>query len=444
MSPARSRGARLGAVVAVIGAVVAMTAAPAAAARSTSIVYNVGPLTAVQAKGLQPDAFPTPSQCIAAYGVACYTPSEIRKAYGIPDSWTGAGQSIAIVDAYGSPTVQSDLDTFSAAMGIPSTTVHVYCPAGCPATATAHQGGPLGWAGETSLDVQWAHAIAPDATINLVVASNNYGNAINLAVQYAVDHHLGNVLSMSYGSDEASVKGGSNNIQLKQSHAAFQDAVNAGISLFASAGDNGTAGGASYPASDPLVTGVGGTNLTTTDTGSYTGETVWGDFANCPLGCPFGPFGATGGAPSVLFDTPAYQAGVTGYHTRTTSDVAWNASVYTSVLVYVGFNANPDANGFYFYGGTSAGSPQWAAATALLDAHFGTSLGELNPALYGLVGTSGYATAFHDVTSGNNASSTTAGYDAKAGYDLPTGLGSPDLAGLASALESELFLTPVG
>ncbi len=190
---------------------------------------------------------------------------------------------------------------------------------------------------------------------------------------------------MSYGSDEASVKGGSNNIQLKQSHAAFQDAVNAGISLFASV-DNGTAGGASYPASDPLVTGVGGTNLTTTDTGSYTGETVWGDFANCPLGCPFGPLGATGGAPSALFDTPAYQAGVTGYDTRTTSDVSWNASVYTSVLVYVGFNANPADNGFYFYGGTSAGSPQWAAATALLDAHFGTSLGELNPALYGLLG----------------------------------------------------------
>src|SRR5262245_39334358 len=150
-----------------VGALAATTglaaSASSAQASSSDIVYHIGPQTFVQAKGLKANALPTPSQCVAAVGLACYTPQEIRKAYDIPASWDGAGETIAIVDAYGSPTVQSDLDTFSAVMGIPSTTVHVYCPAGCPKTKTAHKGQPLNWAGETSLDVQWAHAIAPAA-----------------------------------------------------------------------------------------------------------------------------------------------------------------------------------------------------------------------------------------------------------------------------------------
>lgn len=86
---------------------------------------------------------------------------------------------------------------FSQTFGLPTADLNVYYPGGKPQTSTAHQGQPLGWAGETSLDVQWAHAIAPDATINLVVAPNNYGNALNVAVKYAVDHDLGDVLSMS-------------------------------------------------------------------------------------------------------------------------------------------------------------------------------------------------------------------------------------------------------
>ncbi|WP_157622899.1 S53 family peptidase [Terrabacter sp. Root181] len=418
------------------------SAATAAGSDSGDIVYTVHPPTKQFSTGSRPGALPTPSQCVARIGLACYTPALIRKAYDIPDGWTGKGQRIVVVDAYGSPTVRQDLDVFSQTFGLPGADLNVYYPGGQPQTSTAHQGQPLGWAGETSLDVQWAHAIAPDATINLVVAPNNYGNALNVAVRYAVDHDLGDVLSMSYGADEAAIKGKGNNLQLQQSHANFAAAAAKGISLFASSGDDGASNGgpalaAGYPASDPLVTAVGGTNLFASDSGDYQGETVWGDEASCavhqPFGCTLGPIGATGGAPSTIFRAPAYQAGVSGNPMRTTSDVCYDASVYTSVFVYEGFNANPDDNGFYFYGGTSSGSPQWAAIGALADQQAGHRLGALNPALYTIGTGATHALAFHDVTSGNNAWHGP-GLDAKAGYDDPTGLGSPDVSNLVGQL----------
>ena len=418
------------------------SAASAAGTDGSDIVYTVHPLTKQFSTGTKPGALPTPSQCVARIGLACYTPALIRKAYDIPDGWTGKGQRIVVVDAYGSPTVRADLDVFSQTFGLPKADLNVYYPGGAPQTSTAHRGQPLSWAGETSLDVQWAHAIAPDATINLVVAPNNYGNALNVAVKYAVDHDLGDVLSMSYGADEAAIKGRGNNLQLQQSHANFAAAAAKGISLFASSGDDGASNGgpalaAGYPASDPLVTAVGGTNLFASDTGAYQGETVWGDEASCavhqPFGCTLGPIGATGGAPSTVFPVPAYQAGVNGNAMRTTSDVSYNASVYTSVFVYEGFNANPDDNGFYFYGGTSSGSPQWAAIGALADQQAGHRLGALNPALYAIGTGATHALAFHDVTSGNNAWQGP-GLDAKVGYDDPTGLGSPDVSNLVGQL----------
>lgn len=441
----RRRGVALAATatsaIALAAGVSLSTPATAQSSGTGSITYQVHPTAKLYKTGTNPGAFPSPSDCVKAYGLACYTPSEIRQAYDIPDSWTGAGQKIAIIDAYGSPTVQSDLDTFDAAMGLPKfSDLHVFCPSGCPDTMTAHSGQPDGWAGETSLDVQWAHAIAPDATINLVVAPNNYGNALNNAVQWAVDNHKGDVLSMSYGSDEAYISGGGNNLQLEQSHQAFQNAVNAGISLFASSGDYGASDGlstptASYPASDPLVTAVGGTDLFTKKSGAYDGEWTWNDSdpATCPFGCAYGPFGATGGAASAIFQAPAYQQGMTGQAMRTPSDVAYNASVYTSVLVYLGFNANPDDNGFYFFGGTSSGSPQWAAIGALANQQAGHDLGQLNPALYAIYGTPAYADDFHDVTVGNNAWFGP-GYQAGPGYDVPTGLGSPDVKNLVTTL----------
>lgn len=430
-------GAAAAAVVSGALAVVGLAAPAAEAAPSSDIIYTVRPISIQYSQGAQA-SFPTPSQCLAQYGLMCYTPAEIRKAYNIPDGWTGAGRSIAIVDAYGSPTIEQDLATFNQAFGLPAADLHIYYPNGRPESLTAHKGQPLAWAGETTLDVEWAHAVAPEARINLIVAPNNYGNALNVAVRYAVDNNLGDVLSMSYGAPESAIAGQGNNLQLKQSHDNFAAATAKGISLFASAGDFGATDGgkvisAGYPASDPLVTSIGGTNLYTQDDGAYVHETTWGDQADCPLGCKYGPIGATGGAPSVVFPAPSYQQGVTGNPMRTTSDVSYNASVYTAVLVYASFDPTPGSAGFYFYGGTSSGAPQWAAITALADQQAGKRLGALNPALYSLAGTPAATSALHDVTEGSNAWDGP-GYSAGVGYDLPTGLGTPDVTRLVEAL----------
>ncbi len=433
----------LGVLSLVVGAFFVHSGAAAASPTATNsnsgnITYIANPpmkLSTITATS--PSAFPTPAQCVAAFGLACYTPAEIRQAYNIPDSATGAGQTIVIVDAYGSPTIQSDLHTFDTAMGLSDPTLNIFYPTGKPTFNPKQHHQEASWAGETSLDVEWAHAIAPDATIDLVIAANNGGDVLNLAEQYAIQNHLGNVMSMSFGAPEAAIKGNGNNTQLQQAHANFVAAQAAGMSVFASAGDNGATDGTSvvsadYPASDPLVTAVGGTNLFTNANGSYASETVWNDADGCPFGCTDGAFGATGGAPSVIFAAPSYQSALSGNSARSTADVAYDASVYTAVLTYQSFI--PDQAGFYFTGGTSSGAPQWAAITADADQAAGHSLGFLNPTLYAIgANPAEYAADFHDVTVGDNGFEGP-GFPAGAGYDMPTGLGSPNVANLINSL----------
>ena len=389
---------------------------------------------------VKPAQFPTPSQCVALFGLACYTPQLIHSAYDIPSAYDGSGQTIVIVDAYGSPTVREDLQIFDSVMGLPDPVLNIIYPGGSPVYNPRQHHNETSWAAETSLDVQWAHAIAPGATIDLVIAANNAGNVLNNAVRYAVENHLGNVISLSWGAPEGAISGGGNNIQLMQAHENFVAARAAGISVFASAGDNGASNfglyklhgappspNALYPASDPLVTAVGGTNLFISDAGVYESEDVWNDSdaALCPFGCTAGIFGATGGSPSLIFPAPSFQNTV-----RSTSDVSYNASVYTGVLVYLGFFPPASGqNGFYFFGGTSEGAPQWAAIIALADQAAGRALGYLNPTLYTLPSSS-----FHDIKVGENGFEGTPGFSAGPGYDYPTGLGTPDVANLITAL----------
>ena len=384
--------------------------------------YVVNPLlvkSSIKA-GTSPKALPTPAQCLASSGFACNTVSSIRAAYDIPATVdgepAGTGQTIVIVDAYGSPTAQADLDTFSAAMGIPSTKLNVYYPVG----KVAWHGTDLenNWAGETSLDVQWAHAVAPGATIDLVVSQVPKNQVMNNAIRWAADNLPATAISMSFGSDEVGVTGNSG--QFAQTHTIFEDAAAKGITMFASSGDGGAddaTGSSTFssPADDPLVTAVGGTLLQPSAAGAPQ-ESTWDDFTGCPFGCTSGVFGATGGAPSL--DTA-----------KGGSDVAYNASVYSGVLVYQGFSANPDDAGFYFTGGTSAGSPQWAGIDADLAQKAGHRLGNIN----GSLATWATAGALHDVTSGDNRTATfTGGYDAKTGWDVPTGYGTPDAGKLLS------------
>ena len=390
-------------------------------------------------KPASPAAFPTPSQCVAAFGLACYTPALIRSAYDVPSSLTGAGQTIVIVDAYGSPTVQNDLHTFDQAFGLPDPQLNIIYPGGSPVYNPLQNHSETSWAAETSLDTQWAHAIAPGATIDLVIAANNGGNVLNNAVQYAVTNQLGNIISLSWGSPEGAISGGGNNSQVQQAHQIFLAAQQASMSVFVSSGDFGADNNlnftnASSPASDPLVVSVGGTDLFMSDSGTYQSEYVWNDSNpnQCPFGCTAGLFGATGGAPSVLFPAPSFQQALSGNSMRSTSDVSYNASVYTGVLVYLGFLGGNN-NGFYFFGGTSEGAPQWAGITALADQAAGHSLGYLSPSLYAIAAGSSYSKNFHDVTFGDNAWFGP-GFPAGVGYDYPTGIGSPNVANLISSL----------
>ena len=401
------------------------TAAPslAEAAPTGTGDYTVRPvMIKADISAKKPSALPTPAECLAELGFACNTPQTIRDAYDIPATINGkpagTGRTIAIVDAFGSPTAQSDLDTFSATMGIPSTTLRIFHPTG----AAHYKNTDLinGWASETSLDVQWAHAIAPGATIDLVVASTPAGDVMNQAIKYATDTLHADAVSMSFGSPEGWLTGrNGNKIHYKDAAKIIASGTANGTTYIASSGDSDSDNGLgfanyAYPASDSNVTSVGGTNLFSNLTKSLPAETVWNDFDGCPFGCAQGQFGGTGGAPSVITNKGG-------------SDVSYDGSVYTGVLVEMTFNPDPAQHGLYFVGGTSAGSPQWAAIAADLDQSVGHRLGNLRPSLSSWAA----AGALRDVTVGDNKSQTySAGFSAKAGWDVPTGWGSPDVGRL--------------
>lgn len=191
-------------------------------------------------------------------------------------------------------------------------------------------GSDSGWAGETSLDVEWAHAMAPGAAMVLVVAASNSDVDLYNALKYAVDQNLGEVISQSYGENEACV----DPTLLTAEHQVYQEATSKGITLLAASGDNGSAqlscdgSVLSSPASDPLVTALGGSALTAdATTGQYIGETAWNE------SIAFGSAG--GGGYSVLYPQPAYQSGTTEATLgRALPDLSLNASIEGGVIVY--------------------------------------------------------------------------------------------------------------
>jgi subtilase family serine protease len=378
-------------------------------------------------------------------GVVCYDPFQIRHAYGIDNlisaGYTGAGRTIVIVDAFQSPTLPSDLDTFDANYSLPdrSTFFTQVAPDGLtPFDPTDDN--MVGWSSEISLDVEWAHAIAPDAKVVLVLAKSNDDADILSATKYAVDNHLGDVISQSFGENESCV----DSSLLAQEHKLFVKATLMHITLLASSGDQGAAQqtcdgsswvqAASSPASDPLVTSVGGTELHAADycltslgcdpaanpaPGTYQSEVAWNEFDS----------ESTGGGFSVLYKSPLYQTLVThNKKQRGVPDVAFNAAIYHGVLVRWD-------GGWWLFGGTSCGSPQWAGIVAIADQKAGRPLGFINPALYVYsLFPQKYSALFHDITDGTNAVVETdsggnpvsvAGFNAGTGWDATTGLGSP-------------------
>jgi subtilase family serine protease len=354
-------------------------------------------------------------------------PAQIQKGYDFPAAFSGAGQTIVIVDAFGSPTIKTDLPAFDTAVGLPDPpSFTVIAPLGTP-TFNPSKANQVRFAEEANLDVEWAHASAPGANIVLVISPNDQGANIQSVQQYVINNHLGNIMSLSFGTPEDQIS--ANSTQFAQAKGIYTSAVAAGITVIASSGDQGATFGtgkpdAEFPASDPNVLAIGGTQLTLDPiTGAYTGESAWNDAD-----------GSTGGAPSRLFAVPAYQVGLNGM--RTTSDVAFNAAASSGVVVYIGFGSQVQSlghNGFYSVAGTSQGAPQWAGIIAIANqAHNGVPFGFINGLLYSKLVP---GIQLHDVTAGNNMFPAGAlGYNAGVGYDLPTGLGTPDVAKVVYAI----------
>ncbi len=310
-------------------------------------------------------------------------PATIESAYNFSTSSTiGAGQTIALVDAYDDPTAESDLGVFSSQFGLPACTTANGCFKKVNQSGgTKYPRSNSGWALEISLDVQWAHAIAPGAKILLVEASSASFSNLLSAETYASAHAA--YVSNSWGASEFSGE---------TSYDSYFS--RSGVSFFVAAGDAGLP--AEYPSASPNVISVGGTTLHFDSSGNFSSETGWS---------------SGGGGCSVYEKANSAQSSFSGYAQvscagmRATPDVALDADPNSGVSVY---DSTPyyGQSGWFQVGGTSASTPMWAARSA--------DAGTLVNAAY----VYGSNITFRDITSGNN------GAPCLVGYDLCSGRGS--------------------
>lgn len=429
-----------------------------------------------------------------------FAPGDIKIAYDIKSLISagndGTGQTIAVMGQSAIST--TDITNFQTAAGLTTKAPNVILVPGTGSSATVS-----GDEGESDLDLEWSGAIAPGATIYFVYTGNSSSNnGVFDSIAYAVDNSIGNIISVSYGACELELDGYSQD-------SVYEQAESQGQSIIASSGDDGSTGcfgesnlttaqqqslAVNYPSSSPYVTGLGGTEITQandavgtywstapsngitlTSALSYIPEVAWNDdtVSGAYSASSGGGLSATGGGVSTLYTSqPSWQ---TSYFTATgetnpnssarlvpdvslysspnypgylycTSDTSDWSSGQTGSCVNDNFY---DASGYFTVaGGTSFAAPIFAGMTAILNQAKGYTTGQglLNPELYTLAANSTtYASAFHDVTSGNNyctagttygycsSSGATEGYAATTGYDLVTGLGSVDLANLVTA-----------
>jgi subtilase family serine protease len=421
----------------------------------------------------------TPAPVFKSAFVHCYTPSNIYAAYGVDALHSaghkGAGQTIVIVDSYGSPTALQDLQFFSTTFGLPQPDLTIIHPDGTPPFNNSVNGAQVGWAFETSLDLQWAHAIAPDAKIVLIATIpaetegvQGFPNMLK-GEEIATVNFPGSVMSQSFAATEQSFHG-AGDPQVARFDKIYQQAKANGMTVLGSSGDTGTANvdkqmrvfpfpTVNWPSSDPLVTSAGGTWLQfgwrwapTVQASTYFTCLAAGTAVNTCRATylSFVPGGrteavwkedwdriATGGGRSVLFATPTFQSGISNLQgSRGIPDLSWNAAVDGGVLVYTSFPGT--RLGWHTVGGTSAASPQLAALIAIANQIRAQAtkgpVGYLNPRLYQLP-----AADFNDIvplTFGTGAGVTTLDSNAEfgsgipgmpttTGWDLTTGFGSP-------------------
>lgn len=469
----KAKIAVIAASVAILTTGVAAAAVPASsahgvAAKVTSLTIAVKP-GAIRLQGAATQAPPTTALCKLEDGIACYLPGQLRTAYHLPAVYakgiTGKGETIAIVDSFGSPTIKSDLATFDKQFGYPAPPKFtVIAPAGKIPAFNAGNADMTNWAGETTLDVEYAHALAPGASILLVETpvSETEGTTgfpqIVTAEKYVIKHGLAAVISQSFSATEQTF---ASYAQLKPLRAAYIAAQTHHVTVLAASGDAGatdyksnetdyyTRPVTSWPDSDPLVTAVGGTRLVQSGA-SYT-SVAWNDTYNRTFSQFWGstdptPY-ASGGGRSEFFARPAYQNAVKAVTLgrRGVPDIAMSGACNGAVSVYGSYQ--PGQAGWSLTCGTSEATPEFAAIVALADQAAGHRLGLINPALYKLLAK--HAPGLVDVTSGNNTVSfyqgTSAtpvkvtGFPARKGYDQVTGVGTVN----ASKFVYELAGVPV-
>ena len=400
----------------------------------------------------QPDgSAPASQQCLAQVGIACYSPEQIQQAFSLnalyQRGYDGVGQTIVILGAGHTSSLQADLHHFDQAWGLPDPPsfqilqqIDAVAPYTCP-------DGVDDLALESTLDVEWSHALAPQANIILLIGSNDSGGSqaencsfsgLLDALTYAIDHQLGQIISISYGGSELGVV-----TETASDHAAdkqafeqvdglLKKAASNGMTVVAAVGDDGATnpdGGnktnsvwstpnVAWPASDPYVLAVGGTAAQIKNNGSYQSEQVWNDRR----------VGATGGGRSAIFPEPTYQQTLSNQSLfqgqRGIPDVAFpaaNFDVYASFETGIVGEVNPAKwTHWDILFGTSVSAPCWAGLIAIADQMRGEPLGQIQPALYSLRGK-----AMRDITQGNNSFEGVQGYNAHPGYDLVTGWGTP-------------------
>jgi subtilase family serine protease len=455
-----ARRLRHGAAVAAAGGLAAVLAAlPAAPAPGTGHAAMgagaVRPVPAVAGMASSRVQLPAPeltSRCLTSLRIRCYTPVQYRQAYNLNGLYsagiTGQGRTIVIVDSFGSPTIRTDIHVFDRQFGFPDPGLRIIhagqIPAFNPANSTQ-----VGWANETTLDVEYAHSIAPGARIVLVETPVAETEGVTgfpemmTAEKALIDRGVGDVISQSFGATENTFPGfGQGNYSsLLNLRYAFTAAASHHVTVLAASGDDGATNAGldgvtlypkrvnSWPSSDPLVTSVGGSQLYLDNAGNpVAAASVWND-----------GFGAGGGGQSAVFGRPAFQSGVRGAvgDRRGTPDISMSAAVNGGCWVYESFSGR--GAGWEIFGGTSEATPIFAGIVALADQVAGHRLGDINPALY-LLGMLSHTSHFTfktgivDITAGSNSFAGVTGFAAGTGYDLASGWGTIDAGEFVRAL----------
>ncbi len=470
------------------------------------MITNVGGLNSFRPKARAVVRNPNPQFTSKNTGRHFLTPGDWATIYGVNELYataTGTGMHVGIVGQTYFP--QSDIDKFRAAAGLPATKLNYVCISTVNCTGAAGETA-AGDMGEADLDVEWAGGIAKDATVDYIYASpTDQNQGVYEALVYGITtYKVGGgvvpVISMSYGNCETDLIGTANGATAyrQQIETFLTQAATQGQTILNSSGDAGAAGCdqgstssvkgaiADWPASNPNVVGVGGTELngdgsdtyadiywsgsTSADIISsalqYIPETSWNDTLQDQAANSASTLSSGGGGVSQIYSLPPWQNDLTGAGKRYVPDVAFASSAdhdgylvctqnFTGTTVASstgstcmdGFrfvSSDPDFNGaLTAFGGTSAASPSFAGVVTLLVQKYG-KLGNLNPMLYALANDPAtYAAVFHDITTGDNKQPCTTGtgcvggsvgYSAKTGYDLATGLGSLNAGALATAM----------